>query len=100
MVRVQRLVPLVWTALSSAPRSPRTGCPVDPVPPDADGDGVPDSSDACPNQSDATAQRSPRNGCPAGATAGDDVLNGDALANVICGLGGNDTISGAGGDDT
>src|SRR5256714_8385873 len=84
----------------SAPRSPRTGCPADSVPPDADGDGVPDSSDACPSQSDATAQRSPRNGCPAGATAGDDVLNGDALANVICGLLGNDTINGRGGDDT
>jgi hypothetical protein len=33
--------------------------------PDADGDGVPDASDACPTQSDAGAPRNPRNGCPA-----------------------------------
>jgi hypothetical protein len=82
----------------SAPRSPRNGCP---APPDADGDGVPDSSDLCPIQSDAAAQRTPRNGCPAGvATAGDDLLTGDALGNVICGLLGNDTINGGGGNDT
>jgi hypothetical protein len=89
----------------SAPRSPRTGCPADPIPPDADGDGIPDSSDACPSQSDAGAQRSPRDGCPAVDTGphptdGDDVLNGDGLANVICGLLGNDTINGGGGNDT
>jgi hypothetical protein len=89
----------------SAPRSPRTGCPADTAPPDSDGDGIPDSSDACPSQSDASAQRSPRDGCPAldvgpHPTNGDDVLNGDALANVICGLLGNDTINGRGGNDT
>lgn len=38
------------------------GCP---TPPDADGDGIPDASDACPTQSDASAPRNPRNGCPA-----------------------------------
>jgi Thrombospondin type 3 repeat len=38
---------------------PSSGCQ------DADGDGVPDASDACPAQSDAAAQRNPRTGCPA-----------------------------------
>jgi Ca2+-binding RTX toxin-like protein len=33
-------------------------------------------------------------------TAGNDTLKGDALPEVICGLGGNDTISGGGGNDT
>jgi Ca2+-binding RTX toxin-like protein len=83
-----------------APRSPRNGCLAD-----ADGDGITDPSDACPRQSDASAPRSPRTGCPAVGvgphpTNGDDVLSGDALANVICGLLGNDTINGLGGNDT
>lgn len=67
--------------------------------PDADGDGVPDATDQCPQQAATTL-----NGCPvtnpAGATNGDDVLQGDALANKICGLLGNDTINGGPGDDT
>jgi Ca2+-binding RTX toxin-like protein len=33
--------------------------------PDADGDGVSNSVDACPNDSDTPAPRNPRNGCPA-----------------------------------
>ncbi len=82
-------------------------CPAT-APPDADGDGLADSSDACPNQSDATAPRSPRTGCPASEqppaepqpTNGDDTLTGDAAANTICGLLGNDTIAGGGGNDT
>lgn len=32
--------------------------------PDADGDGLSDSVDACPNDSDASSQRDPRTGCP------------------------------------
>jgi hypothetical protein len=35
-----------------------------------------------------------------GATDGDDIVTGDALANLICGLFGNDTIRGGDGDDT
>ena len=66
---------------------------------DSDGDGVPDAIDQCPQQAATTL-----NGCPvtnpAGATNGDDVLTGDALANKICGLLGNDTINGGPGDDT
>jgi Ca2+-binding RTX toxin-like protein len=95
---------------AAAPRSPRTGCPADGAPPppaDADGDGIPDASDACPSVSDAAAPRSPRTGCPAdagsgrpGATAGNDVLNGDAGANVLCGLGGSDVLNGMAGNDT
>jgi Ca2+-binding RTX toxin-like protein len=83
---------------------------IGPVPgggtPDADGDGIPDVSDACPTQSDLAAPRSPRNGCPSAgvppvtATAGNDTLTGTAGANVICGLLGNDTINGLGGNDT
>jgi hypothetical protein len=38
------------------------------APPDSDGDGVPDASDACPTQSDATGPRDPRTGCPAEVT--------------------------------
>jgi Ca2+-binding RTX toxin-like protein len=65
--------------------------------PDTDGDGLPNSRDQCPSQPADTA-----NGCPAvgGPTAGNDVLNGDAAPNIICGLLGNDTINGLGGDDT
>jgi hypothetical protein len=94
-----------------------SSCPA----PDADADGVPDASDACPSQSDAAAPRSPRDGCPADPasgpgpapepggpggegvpqpTNGDDVLTGDGLGNTICGLLGNDTLSGGSGDDT
>jgi hypothetical protein len=47
------------------------GCP-----PDSDGDGVPDASDACPTQSDASAPRNPRTGCPAGAPATDTDSDG------------------------
>ena len=71
-----------------------------PPPPDADGDGVPDASDQCPQQSAQTATGCPDPQLPAGPTNGDDVLNGDALANTICGLLGNDTINGLGGNDT
>jgi Ca2+-binding RTX toxin-like protein len=65
-------------------------------PPDRDGDGKPDSADACPDQPAATAS-----GCPVPApTGGADLLNGTPGANTICGLGGNDTINGLGGNDT
>jgi Ca2+-binding RTX toxin-like protein len=37
---------------------------------------------------------------PSGPTTGNDVLNGDARANVICGLLGNDVLNGLGGNDT
>jgi hypothetical protein len=81
---------------------------VGPVPgggtPDADGDGIPDASDACPTQSDLAAPRNPRTGCPSAgvptATAGNDTLTGTVGADVICGLLGNDTINGLGGNDT
>jgi Ca2+-binding RTX toxin-like protein len=78
-----------------------TKLPPPPPPPDRDGDGTPDSLDACPDQAAATAD-----GCPlapppgGGATAGDDVLNGTAAGETICGLAGNDTINGLGGNDT
>ena len=104
--------------------------------PDADGDGVSNSVDACPNDSDVSAPRNPRNGCPADAdgdgnpdpadpdddndgvpdaqdffpldgtqhlkpsTAGNDTINGSALGEVICGLGGSDKLNGLGGNDT
>jgi Ca2+-binding RTX toxin-like protein len=69
--------------------------------PDSDGDGIPDSSDACPIQSDAAAPRNPRNGCPINLPSGaKDILTGTAGPNVICGLGGNDTLNGLGGNDT
>jgi hypothetical protein len=72
--------------------------------PDADGDGIPDASDACPTQSDLAAPRNPRTGCPSAgvptATNGKDTLTGTAGADVICGLLGNDTINGLGGNDT
>lgn len=45
--------------------------------PDADGDGVPDSADACPDQSDAGATRNPRNGCPVDAPPADS--DGDGV---------------------
>jgi RTX calcium-binding nonapeptide repeat (4 copies)/Thrombospondin type 3 repeat len=91
---------------ASAPRNPRDGCPAGSTPPsDADGDGIPDASDACPITSDLAVPRNPRNGCPAPpsgphATSGNDKLTGDNLANVICGLAGNDTVNGLGGNDT
>jgi Lamin Tail Domain/RTX calcium-binding nonapeptide repeat (4 copies)/Thrombospondin type 3 repeat len=56
---------------SHALRTGKISCTDPPAPPpasDADGDGVPDSSDACPSVSDAAAQRNPRTGCPADAT--------------------------------
>jgi Ca2+-binding RTX toxin-like protein len=69
------------------------GCPVS-APPDGDGDGVPDATDVCP-----TVKATTGSGCPFGATNGDDTLNGDALANTICGLLGNDTVNGSAGND-
>jgi Ca2+-binding RTX toxin-like protein len=69
-----------------------------PVGPDGDGDGIPDASDACPATAGTEA-----NGClpdVPGPTAGNDLLNGDATDNVICGLLGNDTINGLAGNDT
>jgi Ca2+-binding RTX toxin-like protein len=73
-----------------------TKTPVPPAP-DGDGDGVPDATDQCPQQAAATLTGCP---LPGGATNGDDVLYGDALANEICGLLGNDTIYGLGRNDT
>jgi DNA-binding beta-propeller fold protein YncE len=75
--------------------------------PDSDGDGVPDSSDACPAVSDVGHARNPRTGCPADPvidpnvpTDGPDTINGTAAGETICGLGGNDIIFGLGGNDT
>ena len=78
------------------------GVAVDSLPPpDADGDGVPDSSDACPGTSDLAAPRSPRTGCPADAPASvNQTLNGTAGPDVLCGLAGNDVLNGLGGNDT
>jgi hypothetical protein len=45
-----------------------------PPPPDADGDGVPDASDACPNQYAQTA-----NGCPAPPPPNDTLGTGETL---------------------
>jgi hypothetical protein len=50
------------------------GCP---PPPDSDGDGIPDASDACPTQSDAAAPRNPRTGCPAETPPAD--ADGDGI---------------------
>jgi hypothetical protein len=81
------------------------GCPAVP-PSDADGDSVPDFADACPSVRGAqpvgcpVAQTGPDPGSWATPTSAADALAGDPLANVICGLGGNDTISGRAGDDT
>ncbi|MEA2481117.1 MAG: hypothetical protein QOJ07_3039 [Thermoleophilaceae bacterium] len=49
-----------------------------PAPADSDGDGVPDSTDACPAQSDTGSPRSPRNGCPADSTPAPD-SDGDGV---------------------
>ena len=83
------------------PAQTANGCAAAPTDTDGDGDGVPNASDQCPTQAAATA-----NGCPAAvdpdptrATSGDDTLIGDARANRICGLGGDDTIRGGAGDD-
>jgi Ca2+-binding RTX toxin-like protein len=104
--------------------------------PDADGDGISDSVDTCPNDSDLPAPRNPRTGCPTDtdgdgvfdpsdadddndgvpddqdafpldpaqhltpATEGSDTINGSALDEIICGLGGSDTLNGLAGNDT
>jgi Ca2+-binding RTX toxin-like protein len=47
------------------------------APPDSDGDGIPDTSDACPTQSDAAAPRNPRDGCPAAVSPSD--ADGDGI---------------------
>jgi Ca2+-binding RTX toxin-like protein len=83
---------------TTAPRNPRTGCPpdtdgdgvFDPSDPDDDNDGVPDAQDAFPF--DPATHLTP-------ATAGNDTINGSALDEVICGLGGADTLNGFGGND-
>jgi Ca2+-binding RTX toxin-like protein len=59
---------------------------------------VPDSTDQCPSVPAGTLT-----GCPAtppGPTNGNDVLNGTAAGETICGLLGNDVIKGLGGNDT
>ena len=58
------------------------------VDPDSDGDGVPDSADACPTTPDIFG------------TAGPDLLVGTAGPDCIHGLAGNDLIFGLGGNDT
>jgi outer membrane protein assembly factor BamB len=94
-------VPDSQDACPNLPANTLNGCP--PVGPpggsDSDGDGILDAVDACPSQPAPGSA----NGCPAeveGATDGDDRLLGDSLPNVICGLVGDDEISGGGGDDT
>jgi hypothetical protein len=92
----------------------------DPPPPDGDGDGVPDASDACPAQAgpasnggcpEASPSSGGNPGGPAGpagpagpvgpiATPAGDSLPGTAGADSICGLLGNDAITGLGGNDT
>jgi hypothetical protein len=57
------------------------GCP---PPPDADGDGVPDASDSCPTQSDASAPRNPRTGCPAETPATDSDSDGIPDSSDAC----------------
>jgi Ca2+-binding RTX toxin-like protein len=57
---------------------------------DADGDGIPDSSDACPNQSDLSAPRNPRTGCPAAAVAdadGDGIPDASDACPIVSDLG-------------
>ena len=92
------------TDIDGDPRSnegaPDIGADEYVVPPDSDGDGVPDASDQCPQEPAHTASGCPDQQFPAGPTDGDDVLSGDDLDNVICGLLGNDTIHGRGGNDT
>jgi Ca2+-binding RTX toxin-like protein len=86
---------------------------------DADGDGVSDFTDNCPNQAGPASN----GGCPTPAsqpapvcagkqatiagggarisgTAGNDTITGTSRADVIDGGGGNDTIRGLGGNDT
>jgi hypothetical protein len=50
-----------------------------PPPADSDGDGVPDSGDACPAASDFGVARNPRNGCPADPPPADS--DGDGVPN-------------------
>jgi hypothetical protein len=119
---VNSLKPVFWAddgnTDSHALRTGKLNCtdPASPPPPDSDGDGVPDASDACPQQSAATPSGCPATSAPpsgggdpgggggttpaGGATDGDDRLTGDAAANTICGLLGNDTIAGGRGNDT
>jgi Thrombospondin type 3 repeat len=52
--------------------------------PDSDGDGIPDASDACPTQSDASAPRNPRTGCPAEAPATDTDSDGIPDSSDAC----------------
>ena len=75
-----------------------------PCDPDDDGDGVPDEADSFPldpQRSLLPATGPPVGGVPsAGATDGDDLLNGTPAADLICGFFGNDTINGLAGNDT
>jgi phospholipase C len=82
--------------------APAPKLPLDPATgtTDSDGDGVPDSFDACPGTSDLAAPRSPRNGCPASPPNPNQTLNGTAGPDVLCGLAGNDVLNGLGGNDT
>jgi Ca2+-binding RTX toxin-like protein len=85
------LAPVTLSGCSSPP----------PPPPDRDGDGKPDSADACPDQPAATPDGCPVSGPgPPGPTVGNDLLNGTAAGETLCGLAGNDTINGLGGNDT
>jgi hypothetical protein len=59
---------------------------------DADGDGVPDASDPAPND-----PKIPN--AFGGATNGNDVLNGTAAGETICGLLGDDTVNGLAAND-
>ncbi len=98
------------------------GCPTESgtsgTCPDADADGLSDSIDACPNQSDTAAPRSPRTGClndhdndgnpdPTdadddndGAPDTEDAFPFDATKRVADATAGNDTINGTSLNDT
>ncbi len=57
---------------SEFPGGSTAACTGSPGPPDTDGDGIPNSADACPALSDQSAPRNPRTGCPAATTTKTD----------------------------
>jgi hypothetical protein len=51
--------------------------------PDADGDGIPDAVDACPNRSDLGAERTPRDGCPVDPPPPPPDFDGDGMPDAF-----------------